>query len=122
MDINILKAIMQRAIDNSDMSNYPRLPHQKPAFLTNELKKPMGKYRGFNIKEINGEYFIFFDLSNYAKPAKRKLLDIMKHGVFFTAFWGVENFREIPKKFNALEDDGSLEYLYKYFSEALKEK
>ena len=120
MDINILKAIIQRAVGNSDMSDYPRLPHQRPAFLTNTLNKSMGKYEGFIIEEIEGEYFVFFKLSNYVKPVKRNLLEIMKNGVFFTAFWGVENFRDIPKKFNVHKDDGTLNFLYQYFKEGLK--
>lgn len=122
MNSENIRRIVQQAVDNSEMSDYPRIDTKKPYFITNHLTKPMGKYNGFKVIEEEGEYIIAFNLSSYKKPKRISLSTLLedKMGVFLSAFWGVDSYREINNPPNHLEYDGTLEFNYNYYLENLK--
>ncbi len=112
---NIFKKAIKQAIVNSVKKNI--WPPPRPSFLTNYLVKPMGKFIDLWIKEVNGKIIVFFKLENYKKPKELNIEKIFNQGVFWTAFFDVDHYRDIsvnPIKFDNLAISDKAIFLEKY--------
>lgn len=99
---DILKRAIEQAIKNSTKTTND-WPSPQLYFLTNHLRKPTGKFLDLSIKELNGQIVVFFQLENYKKQTKFNIEKIFKEGVFWTAFFDVEDYKAIQTKIRNFE-------------------
>ncbi|MDO8467287.1 MAG: hypothetical protein Q7S83_04075 [bacterium] len=99
---DILKKAIKQAIANSTKRTNVWPPPQ-PSFLTNYLVKSIGTFIDLSIKETGGKIVVFFQLQNYKKPPQLDTEKIFKQGVFWTAFFDVENYRDTPANISNFE-------------------